>query len=186
MEMNLKSISRMVLAFFILMFVHAGSAQALTINSGAINVGGLDTLLTAAYVHPPSDANQISWMESFLGIEVVEFLKIEDMAWIPVDGSTTMFAHALTMDPGPTNYLIKTGTPYNQYSFLYENNPAYNWAVIDLALWGPALGLGDVINIGALSHISQVNPIPEPTTMLLFGTGLAGLAGLGRRRMKKS
>jgi len=40
-----------------------------------------------------------------------------------------------------------------------------------------------------LSHISfwtsSQTPVPEPTTMLLMGTGLAGLAGTTLRRKKK-
>ena len=38
-------------------------------------------------------------------------------------------------------------------------------------------------NIGGISL--NVNPIPEPATMLLFGSGLIGLAGF-RRKFKKS
>jgi hypothetical protein len=32
---------------------------------------------------------------------------------------------------------------------------------------------------------STAAPIPEPTTMLLFGTGLVGLAGIARKKMEK-
>ena len=42
---------------------------------------------------------------------------------------------------------------------------------------------------GTLYNLSvtdfKSNPVPEPTTMLLFGAGLVGLAGFGRKKFKK-
>jgi hypothetical protein len=42
---------------------------------------------------------------------------------------------------------------------------------------GVSLGQGE-----AELYKLTVNPVPEPATMILFGTGLAGLAAVGRRK----
>jgi len=58
-------------------------------------------------------------------------------------------------------FLFGWPSGYQNQAYMVDNH--YAWAVRD----------GDVA------------PVPEPSTLLLLGSGLAGLIGFGRRRMKK-
>lgn len=92
---------------------------------------------------------------------------------------------------GNTGFFLATGTywiafelrtdnytnPYSGVMPFSSPNPLVNEAFNDFNSWDEgSLGLG-VQNFG-----TSAAPVPEPTTMILLGFGLLGLAGVNRRK----
>jgi PEP-CTERM motif len=86
--------------------------------------------------------------------------------------------------PTPINFFsLKAGSGKSGggFALYYIDEPGG----VTSGVWDTSWNLGGK----DISHITLWdtgnNPVPEPTTMLLFGAGLVGLAGFGRKKFKK-
>lgn len=67
------------------------------------------------------------------------------------------------------------------YYLLIESALSDSFAGATTLGWHYTMACGNDVIEGPASNVA---PVPEPSTVIMFGIGLAGLAGLGRKRIK--
>jgi hypothetical protein len=100
-------------------------------------------------------------------------------------GEVNMVQATFAAVTGEDDFSLTTSSDYIHADIPSGNVYNFPRAFIDNIFAYAGYNSNDDYYLSGITVDTQ-NPVPEPATMLLFGTGLAGLAGVSRKRRKNS
>ena len=155
-------------------------------------IGLPDKILSISELPNSSDGLEGDFISIFLSdTEMIKFRKYENIIWTNFDDGSYLTDIWFWKFPVyfPEIYLVKFGNldpagEINDRHILYDNLFSGEYAVIDLN----SICFLE-LDIDKISHVSfyepEPAPVPEPTTLLLFGCGLFFISGIARFRQNK-
>lgn len=160
------------------MYLSSGNNEGIDFNNGTVELAVESWLITNNFMTAAEQSDFI------LSTGTVEFTNWDDTLGQFTISATASGTWSVTPMGDVINfYAVKTSTAYA----MYYVNPAEgtgSWSTYDIFAAG--YGGNDPIEISHFTGYNQSSaPVPEPATMLLFGTGLVGLAVSRLRKKKK-